>query len=320
MRRRAFTLVELLVVIAIIAILIALLLPAIQAVREASRRSQCSNNVKQIGIALANYAGANGVYPAGRKGCDGSGPCVKDTARSSSSAFLMLLPYIEQMSVWKMLEPSMAKGAVFPGTSADGSGDGSTAGWNTPAVLEAIKTRIGCYVCPSDTSEPLYPLSPSDGTQKATSSYACVQGSYGPSRKIDGVVKWDNNGMFLYAQPLSPKKCLDGLSNTMFVGETIENHSISSQNTWCMAFRHLSSLRSTDNPVNTKVDGEVALDLYGYKCSGAFASKHPKGANFAFGDGRCVFINENISLAMYQALSTRDWASKKKETIVSMDE
>ena len=292
--------------------------------REASRRSQCSNNVKQIALALQSYTDANGVYPAGRKGCDGSGPCYgKDTGRSSSSAFLMILPYVEQMGIWKMLEPSMAKGAVFPASKSGGSSDGSTSGWNTPAVLAAIQMRPAVYVCPSDNSDPLYTVDPAGGRRRGQrAAMPACRLLRAVEEHRSGVVKWDNNGMFLYVHALSPKKCLDGLSNTMFVGETIDNHTIESQNTWCLASRHMSSLRSTDNPVNTPQGKGYTTDGidYGYEVNGAFASKHPGGANFGFGDGHCLFISENIAKEPYQAMSTRDWASKKKEKIFAVEE
>jgi prepilin-type N-terminal cleavage/methylation domain-containing protein len=100
---KAFTLVELLVVIAIIGILIALLLPAVQAAREAARRSSCTNNLKQIGLAMLNYESARKRFPPGRLSCEGGSPCgalPADRRRNSSSALVMILPFIEHQPLY----------------------------------------------------------------------------------------------------------------------------------------------------------------------------------------------------------------------------
>src|SRR5690349_15987696 len=110
MKRNAFTLVELLVVIAIIGILVALLLPAIQAAREAARRAQCTNNLKQIGIALLNYESAKKDLPAGRHGCDlhlaspGVCGCSNDAVKEDgASAFVELLPFMEENALYDLV-------------------------------------------------------------------------------------------------------------------------------------------------------------------------------------------------------------------------
>ena len=99
--------------------------------------------------------------------------------------------------------------------------------------------------------------------------------------------------------------CLDGLSNTIFVGETVEGHKREARNIWTQAGRHLSSLRTTDNPMNTATGSGVTVDLYGYSTNGCFASKHPGGSQFAFGDGHVLFVSEDIDLQTYRAISTR---------------
>src|SRR5215216_926371 len=111
MQRRAFTLVELLVVIAIIGILVALLLPAVQAAREAARRAQCTNNLKQHGLALQSYHDTHGVFPSNRIGCWPSncpaGPHTSwpNKGVDGGSAFVLLLPFLEENSLFDLYEP-----------------------------------------------------------------------------------------------------------------------------------------------------------------------------------------------------------------------
>jgi prepilin-type processing-associated H-X9-DG protein len=165
-----------------------------------------------------------------------------------------------------------------------------------------LKLRPSVFVCPSDNSRPI-----SDASPTATGSYALCHGSRGPSFGIDQVkVKHYNNGMFLYRTPLNIGHVKDGTSNTIFVGEVIEAHTADSSNRWLIGSRHTDSLRSTDNPLNTPPTKGVTVDLYGNKVNGAFASRHNGGAHFAFGDGHVQFIGDNINLALYRALSTRD--------------
>jgi prepilin-type N-terminal cleavage/methylation domain-containing protein/prepilin-type processing-associated H-X9-DG protein len=304
MPRRAFTLVELLVVIAIIGILIALLLPAINAAREAGRRAQCTNNLKQIALGLNSFEAAYGNYPAGRAGCDGDNSqpeCKGRTGaqRPGTSGFVMILPFIEENGLYKTFMP-FAKGALFPSVGPGDSDDGTTAGWETPAITQAEKTRPKTFVCPSDNSKPTY-------QDVATGCYALVMGSQGPSAPygIDEVtVKLHNNGMFLYVNRRKATQVRDGLSHTIFVGETIGNDQEESVNCWMIGSRYLHSMRTTDYPINTQPGQGTALNLYGYIANGAFASNHPQGANFAYGDGHVTFFNENIAQPTYRGLST----------------
>ena len=313
---RGFTLVELLVVIAIIGILISLLLPAVQSVRESGRRAQCGNNLKQIALALAAYQTGKRVFPPGRMGCDGwtRDVCTNNPglARPGTSGFVMILPNLEQQSLYDAFVP-FAKGAVFPASPGDQS-DGTTSGWRTPPIADAIKVRPEVFVCPSSGTMPTYRT-----TQNATGCYALVQGSRGPSYGISQtLVKHYNNGMFCYRTTWRRANVRDGMSNTMFVGEIVEGHTIASANVWSLGARHLHSMRSTDNPLNTRPGEGVFVKvgggggtgsdppLYGYKANGAFASEHPGGALFAFGDGHVEYLSENIDLISYRALSTRD--------------
>ena len=253
--RIGFTLVELLVVIAIIGMLVTLLLPAVQSAREAARRSACSNNLKQIGLALTNYEGAIGAYPPGRMGCDGwqQDVCTDNPGyqRPGTSGFVMLLPMLEEQGLYDQFG-NFEKGAVFPASPGDSS-DGTTDGWMTPAIAVAVGVRPSVFVCPSDDAQPLR------GTV-ATGSYAFVMGSNGPTFGIDQVkVKHYNNGMFNYKTIRSVKDVQDGLSHTLFVGETISGHIEGSSNRWLLGSRHLDSLT---------VDGQSAEHAARRRCRG----------------------------------------------------
>jgi prepilin-type N-terminal cleavage/methylation domain-containing protein len=300
LRRPAFTLVELLVVIAIIGVLVALLLPAVQTARESARRAQCVANLKQIGLALHNYHDVILKFPPGRMGCDcwTADVCgTKDSiTRPGTSGFGMLLPYVEQTALFDSL--GWQKGAVAPATDC-GVPD-STAGWNT-GLAQLLLARPPVYVCPSDVSDRVH----KDKTY-ATGNYAFMHGTHGPSYDTQQVdLKHYNNGSFMYRTPIRMLDITDGTSNTLFAGEVIATHTDESSNRWLIGSRHLDSLRSTENAINTPPGKGIVLDLYGYKANGAFGSKHVKGANFVYGDGSATYIRDNIDLKIYRALATR---------------
>lgn len=298
--RAAFTLVELLVVIAIIGVLVALLLPAVQAARESARRTQCTNNLKQLALAVNTYDDALRIYPTGRMGCDcwtqdvcGTRP---SSTRPGTSAFVLLLPQMEQQAFYDQI--GFQKGAVAPATGCAGVTN-DTAGWNT-GITHLLSLQPKFVVCPSNTAKKL-----SNGNW-GVGSYAFNHGTVGPSATTtQDRLKHYNTGVFMYRTPIKPKDVTDGLSNTIFLGEVANGHDPNNSNQWMIASRHTDSLRSTENPLNTPISAPIFLDLYNLKVNGAFSSKHPRGGLFAFGDGHVQFISDNISLATYRALSTR---------------
>ncbi|EAQ80334.1 DUF1559 domain-containing protein [Blastopirellula marina] len=282
-KKNAFTLVELLVVIAIIGVLIALLLPAVQQAREAARRMSCTNNIKQLVLALHNYESSFLVFPTGRVGCDGA---CDPKSGPSTSGFVLMLPQIEQGALYDQFAP-YGPGSAFPG--------------NLPSTV--LSQRPDAFVCPSSIMPPSVTLS---GKEWATSSYAFCSGHYGPDQGIGAKVKWDNSGLFIYRDSRKISDATDGLSNLFVIGEVVDGDKPTSSNRWAIGSRLLDSLRSTRNPVNTLPGMGEVHKPYDHDLNAAFASRHPGGANFGFGDGSVKFIPETINLTVYRNLGRRD--------------
>jgi prepilin-type N-terminal cleavage/methylation domain-containing protein/prepilin-type processing-associated H-X9-DG protein len=302
---RAFTLVELLVVISILGVLIALLLPAIQSAREAARRTTCINNQKQVGLAISEYELARRQYPAGRLGCDDLGeeraipecpPPLPPEKKTGASGYVLILPYLEMQPLFDQL--NVANGGLWNRNVDD------LVWYGDPGKYKGIKAIIPTMICPSDESMPIsYVYAP---VGAATASYALVHGSKGPGLpdeypEVD--VRYYNNGLFVYVVGRRVKEITDGLANTLMQGEVVLADTWESSNTWSYARPHADSLRSTLNPLNTwPGTGHKTSD----NRNGAFGSFHPSGAVFTFADGHMQFIDDDIELATYRALSTID--------------
>ncbi len=296
--RTGMTLVELLVVIAIIGVLIALLLPAVQAAREAARRNTCSNNLKQIGLAITNYEAATKKYPPGAI-WQRWRPLSK--RKKHGSLLVHLLPYIEQQSLYNAFDFKQVSidNAVFPGTSR-----------------QIGSEIVSAYICPSDGHNGVF-------KEVAVHNYAA---SNGPTQVYDNPNcscphEWkslemapidDRNN---FAGPFTrlgintkPNQISDGLSNTIFVGEVRVPCSVHAQAGWAFT-NNGNGYSTTLIPINYDTCSEDTQDLCHRPCTWntdvGFKSAHAGGAQFSMGDGSVQFLLETIDHQVYQYLGAK---------------
>jgi prepilin-type N-terminal cleavage/methylation domain-containing protein/prepilin-type processing-associated H-X9-DG protein len=318
-----FTLVELLVVIAIIGILVALLLPAIQAAREAARRSQCVNNLRQVGIAALNYENTKKTLPPG------SGYGRTDPKEFRGTWVVPLFSYMEEQALDSQYDYN--EYADSPDTDGDGKN-------NLALTAKAI---VKTLICPSDeiagqpilenrrlasgqhnppTAQGLWytgsmgPTMP-DFCEFVTTSdpnyrYACLGCNFGwlkPGANGDTAGtpcslatpgSLDCFGVFCRRHIGTKFKTItDGLSSTLLVGETLPGHWA-----WNCVFCENFPVSSTEIPLNT-MESNAGNTLY-WRTSG-FKSMHPGGANFAFCDGSVHFLQTEIDYLIYNLLGGR---------------
>ena len=278
---RGFTLIELLVVIAIIAVLVALLLPAVQAAREAARRSQCCNNLMQIGIALQNYESSHEVFPPGV--VNQTGPVLDQPKGYHFGILVRILPYCDMRNIYNHFNMNV--------------GLYETQNITTRTVL------VRSYLCPSDNG---LSRNPND---IALSNYV------GCHNDKEAPIDITNNGVFLLNKALRYEEIPDGLSHTIFIGEKLND---GAGQGWASGTR--ASLRNFGTGINQwpNVPGlkqsaadDVSSDPAGAKINpeapsfvGGFSSRHPGGANFSFGDGSVRFLR-NAGGSSYKLLANR---------------
>jgi prepilin-type N-terminal cleavage/methylation domain-containing protein/prepilin-type processing-associated H-X9-DG protein len=309
-RTRGFTLIELLVVIAIIGVLSALVLPAVQSGREAARRSQCSANLKQIGLAMHQYHGVYGVLPPGKKGC-----CW-------GTWLIYVLPYVEQVSLYN--------GWNSCGTNAAGAPQNFDLDLRYFGVANqsVTSTFLGIYLCPSDQTNAPITATTSGKT------YACTSQNYAVNFGNSIVIQTDFQDVIFGGAPFvdmgSPdgdhnqagrptvgfNTFLDGLSNTMLASEVIvgQGQDLRGFSWWgdAATFQAFSTPNSTfpdvifspyycinKSPNPPCVGATTALpDTY------AARSRHPGGVNVAMGDGSLRFVKDSINVRTWRAMST----------------
>jgi prepilin-type N-terminal cleavage/methylation domain-containing protein/prepilin-type processing-associated H-X9-DG protein len=291
--RRGFTLIELLVVIAIIGVLIALLLPAVQMAREAMRRAQCANNLKQLALGLLNYHDSQGGFPLG--GCATPAYTTPNWTSNGNSWLVSLLPYIEQEQLYNSYNVGM----------------------NTLnlANLTANATGINTLWCPSDWRVSLAATLPStsvyfpweaasypDSVKVQFSSYGASTGSWFAVAYWVDAVNQSNNGLVFVDSHRQIADVTDGTSDTIVLGE--RGHGVLSQavrNTWDWQFAVSRVLFTTEWPLNPqRVLPDLRVNIgnilnFSPSISMLSASSfHPGGCNFAFVDGSVHFVKDSV--------------------------
>jgi prepilin-type N-terminal cleavage/methylation domain-containing protein/prepilin-type processing-associated H-X9-DG protein len=342
-RRRGFTLVELLVVIAIIALLIALLVPAVGGAREAARRIQCANNIKQVALALHSYQSAAGTLPGSvmnlnRHLLDNS---MRYTL-ASIAAGNPQSPAGTAMDTWNaMILPHLELQNVFD------AGDVSRRQVDTPANRMLGDTVLSSLICPSDpkASSPIFdnrcntyygPVVPNGGTRGHGQWYSGCQGpttlagrntcnlcptnptwnsSASPSRSnpccnTDPGAPYGGYAPGLFtgtAIPVSLDACTDGTSNTILLGETLpgdSSHNGIYRGSWTGMPNTPVNSFALPSEIRPDVMGCPSTQTYDWRVNG-IKSRHPGGAMIAMGDGSVQYISEMMSFPVLWALGSR---------------
>lgn len=265
-RRAAFTLVELLVVITVIGILVALTLPAVQQARAAARRAQCLNHLHQLGLALHNYHDTHRILPPGAIVIGPSLPVVF----SGWGWGAMILPMTDQAPLYAQIDFSL--------WTAEGSNEG------------LLSQGVSVWRCPSDSTSDTIPVNVGSHptTQVSTGNYCGVTGMLSPLSAV----------RFSHAT--------DGLSQTLLLGERVNQPVAPGNPPFTSGWPGLISKQDeyvfnsmpytaaiAANPINSHLGGTQN-----------FSSRHTGGAQFVFGDGAAKFLSENIDALVFQALGT----------------
>lgn len=298
--KSGFTLIELLVVIAIIAILIALLLPAVQQAREAARRTQCKNNIKQLGLALHNYHDTSLTFPPG--GITMGNCCG---AKSGTNWAISILPYMDQAPLYNLYD--------FNSFNEDpGLNNGNQ------IVRETI---LSAHQCPSDIVTGLErPASgPGSGLQYAHSTYRAVNGRANPAtgwadnrgNMTGNTLKWRG----VLHNVSSNGRCermadvVDGTSNTLMIGEYSTKTNTRRGTFWAYTYTSYSNSSITVGQSRTLLnDYDKCVSIGGAggsnSCKRGFGSFHEGGVQFLLADGSVRFVSENVDTNTLGGLAT----------------
>jgi prepilin-type N-terminal cleavage/methylation domain-containing protein/prepilin-type processing-associated H-X9-DG protein len=316
--RRGFTLIELLVVIAIIGVLIALLLPAVQSAREAARRAQCVNNLKQIGLALHGYHDVHQKFPMSRAITIVAGAVNLDQAFSAHS---QILPFLEQTPLYQSINFHV--------------------GWASPGNATARGTSLNVFTCPSDARSQLPP-------GLAGTNYRANEGStflFGFGAKSDptgvNAAQAPPNGMFFANESCGVVDARDGSSNTAMFSEHVKGDF-----SQAVATERSDTFRPSTYPTDLDHAVRICRDMnwrdlafqgvsdvgapwiYGYHSTSQYYhvsapntrscmfpplrimttanSDHPGGVNVLMGDGAVRFVKDSVHLGTWRSMGTRN--------------
>lgn len=295
-RRRAFTLIELLVVIAIIAVLIALLLPAVQQAREAARRSQCKNNLKQLGLALHNYHDTANTLPPGWIAT----PLTVGNTNLNAPCWgwgTMILPGLDQAPLYTNL--NMVSNGTLVGFNAIMTSFPSNSN-------KFLQTQLPAFRCPSDTGMGLVTYGSYQTNTFGRSNYPAVFGNNFATFPL-------GNGAFFQNSKVNFSFFTDGLSNSLLVGErrspaTLNTLPIGGDTIWAGVGDELPSatlgvalaLGETISPMDTQLQNFPPPA----NSKSAYSSQHVGGCHFLMGDGSVRFISQNINTNTYAFLGS----------------
>jgi len=287
-RRPAFTLIELLVVIAIIAVLIGLLLPAVQKVREASNRTKCSNNLKQMCLALHNYALNIGNFPSAYE----NKPANPFDYAPGWGWSTLTLPYVEQDNLYRQLAPSM--------TGANRLGGGA----NPANPIPLTQTPLALYRCPSDNGPTLNTFR----NNFATSNYRAICGTDNTPGGIF-TTNEDRNGIMWQNSHIKIEQVQDGTSNTVVIAECMFDELTTK---WAAAWPGMIGQFNGGIMISCVM---WHLDDQTAQVNGtapqAFSSRHPGGAYMGFADGSIRFFREGSGNP-----SNLKWLGGRKDGVI----